>query len=264
MAKKKAAKPGKRKRPKQLGPQSDQDKKFCERWLIHFDKDRAWQEAGFPVAAHSGRLALNKLQKFTEYLRPIQEAKAKIMAERLAVDTDQVLEAMTKRVFYDPADFYELTAKPLTEMVKKKGAKAATEQVRMWDGRPVYGERLKPFSALSAEQRAVVEITGEAGGVIRYRLPSIREQHMYLTSLGRQYGMFAEKLIIERQTHKHMHHHLSFDGVPTPKLQQLQRQMMPLVGLEFAQQLGYTPEEFEQAQKDEGVVMTVPEKAGAG
>jgi hypothetical protein len=254
---------GKKKRPKQLGPQSAEDKKFCERWLIHFDKDRAFREAGFKQNKGSGHAALMKLEKFADYLRPLQEAKAKLIAERLAVDSEQVLNGMARKVFFDPTEFYERSTNPLTEWVKQTGKKEKVERIVMWDGKPVYGERMKPYSDLTPDQRAVVEITSEAGERIRYRLPSIREQHTYYTSIGRQFGMFAEKLILERHNHQHQHHHLSFENVPTVKLNSLTRQMLPLVGLEFAQMLGYTPEDVAAAELEASVVATVPEKSPA-
>jgi hypothetical protein len=254
---------GIKKRPRQLGPQTDQDKVFCERWLHHFDKDRAYREAGYTTArSAASRLSLAKLKKFADYLRPIQEAKAKVIAERLAIDDEAVLQGMVKRVFYDPTEFYEMSEKPLTEWVKEKGAKQATERTVEWHGKPVFAERLKPYSELTAEQRAVVEITSSSGDRISYRLPTIREQHLYLTSLGRQYGMFAEKLIVERHSHKHTHHTLEFQNVPTGKLHALTRQMLPLVGLEFAQRLGFTAEDVEKAALEEGVI-AVQEKTSA-
>lgn len=250
---------GIRKRPQIVGPRNAQEKLFCERWLIHFDKDRAWREAGYAAHSNTGTVALNKLQKFAEYLRPIREAKAKIMAERIAVDAEKIIQGMSRRVFFDPTTFYERSSTPLTErvMVNKK----EVERVKVWDGKPVYGERLRPYSDLTAEQQAVVEITSDAGGRIHYRLPSIREQHTYFTSLGKQLGMFAEKLILERHNHQHTHHSLTFEGIPTPKLLALQRQLLPLVGLEFAQTLGYTAEDIADASTQEGVLM--PEKTSA-
>jgi hypothetical protein len=262
MARRDATGKGHAKRPKQLGPQSERDKAFCERWLIHFDKDRAYKEAGFAWNASGGTAALNKLQKFADYLRPIQEAKAKLVAERLMIDQDQVLQGMVKKVFFDPTTFFERSAEPLTKTIKDKDGKE-TEEVRTWHGSPVYAERLKPYSELTPEQRNVVEITSDTADQIRYRLPTIREQHTYLTSLGRQFGMFAEKLIIERHQHKHQHHTLDFANVPTAKLNALTRQMLPLVDLEFAQMLGYTPEDVAEAAKDEGVVAVVPQKTPA-
>lgn len=260
MAKKKSLK-GIKKRLKITAPQNEADKLFCERWLIHFDKDRAWREAGFSWNAAAGTAALNKLHKFAEYLRPIREAKAKLIAERLVVDSDQILQGMVKKVFFDPTTFYERTTEPLTQLVKVANQKDKVEQVITWDGQPVYGERMKPYSDLTQEQREVVEITSAAGERISYRLPTIREQHTYFTSIGRQFGMFADKLIMERHNHQHQHHHLDFTDIPTAKLTRLTQQLLPLVDVEFAQLLGYTPEEREAAAKEDGVLM--PQKTPA-
>lgn len=253
---------GIKKRPKMLGPQTDQEKLFCERWLIHFDKDRAWREAGYARHSNYGSDAVHKLEKFAEYLRPIRDAKAKIMAERLAVDSEKIIAGMSVKVFFDPTSFFERTTEPLTEWVKEKGAdgkKIEVEQIRTWDGKPIYGERLKPYSDLTAEQQAVVEITGDSGSVIRYRLPTIREQHTYFTSLGRQIGMFTDKLIVERHNHQHnhQHRHLTFDHVPTAKLQSLTRSLLPLVDAEFAQALGFTSADIDEAAQADGVLMPV-------
>ncbi len=252
---------GVKKRRKQLGPQSEQDRLFCERWLCHFDKDRAYREAGFTAHKNDGHVSLRKLEKFADYLRPIRDAKAKLVAERLMIDDEKVLKGMVKMAFFDASQFFERCTEPLTEWVKVEGKKEKVERVMMWDGKPVYGERMKPYSDLTPDQQAIVQITGAMGDRIFYRLPSIMEQHSYLTSLGRQYGMFADKLIVERHSHKHVHHNLNFTNVPTTQLQSLTRQLLPLVDSEFAKQLGYTPEEVEEASTAGAVLM--PEKVHA-
>ena len=255
---------GPKKKNTDLGtPRSDRDRKFCERYLVHFDKDRAYREAGFATKGQgtASRESAAKLAKFADYLRPFKDAKARILAERLAIDSETVLKAMAQKVFFDPSGFYERTNKPLTEWTKPRGKKEPVEQVQTWNGEPIYGERLKPYSDLTPEQRAIVQITSDTGGVIRYRLPTIVEQHQYLTSLGRQFGMFAEKLIVERHNHKHVHHSLTFENVPTQKLVNLERQLLPLVEPEFARRLGYTPDEIEQAAAEEGVLMPAKESA---
>lgn len=242
-------------------PRTARDVKFCERWLEHFDKKRAYIEAGFKWNNNSGIRALDKLQRYQEYLRPFQEAKAKVVGERLALDQEKVLQAMSKKAFFNPLDFIERTAAPLTREVKEKiGDKERISiQTIVWDGKPVFGERLKPYSELTAEQAAAVEVTGVVGEVIRYRLPSIREQHMYFKTLGQQFGMFLDKLILERHNHEHRHAHLHFDNVPSERITTVRRQLLTMVAPEFAQSLGFTPEELEEAQREGGVLM--PEKA---
>jgi len=249
---------GIRKRPKMLGPQTEQDKRFCERWLIHFDKDRAYREAGFSTAGNAGHLATSKLHKFADYLRPIREAKAKIMAERLSIHSEKLVHGMAEKVFYDVASFFERTDEPIMEEVEIRGEDGETRtEIRMktWHGKPIYGERLKPFTDLTPEQQAVVEVEHDRFGVVSYRLPTIMEQHAYLTSLGKQLGMFSEKLIMERHVHSHVHQHLTFDNVPTQKLNALALQLLPLAGEEFAKALGYSASDVEAAQRESGVLV---------
>lgn len=238
-------------------PVKDMDRLFCERWLIHFDAQKAYAEAGFAQTTGTRTRALGKLTQFAEYLRPIREAKAKIMAERLAVTTEGVIAKMQEKAFFDAGDYLERGLKPLTQITKKKrkdGGVDEVEETVMWEGKAVYAERLKPYADLTAEQRAVVEITSTAGDRIQYRLPTLREQHMYLTSVGRQMGLFAEKLILERHNHEHRHATLSFDNVPTAQLTGARQALIPLAGAEFAKSLGFT---------DAEIAALLPDKASA-
>lgn len=242
-------------------PRTPKDVKFCQSWLEHFDKKRAWVEAGWKWNSNSGLRALDKLQRFEAYLRPFQEAKAQALGAQLALDQGQVLQAMSKKAFFNPLDFIERTQVPLTREVKSKeegGAEKITLEPVLWDGKPVYGERLKPYSELTAEQAAAVEVLGAVGEVVRYRLPSIREQHTYLKTLGQQFGMFLDKLILERHNHEHRHAHLHFDNVPTDKITLVRQQLLTMVAPEFAQSLGFSAEEVQAAQVEGGVLM--PEK----
>ena len=233
-----------------LFPRNDRDRKFCECWLRHFDHLRAYREAGFATASNHGKWAgraLDKLKRFSEYLRPLREAKAREVAEKIVMHDQDVLEAMARKAVFNPLDYIERTATPLVRMVKKDGQDQLVEETITWDGKPVHGERLRPISELTREQAAAVEVVGVVGGVVQYKLPSAREQHQYLTSIGRQLGMFLEKIIMEKQNHQHRHAHLHLENVPTERLQTVTRQLLPLVGQDFATQLGYSQEEIEEA-----------------
>lgn len=236
-----------------LFPRNDRDRKFCDQWLKHFDHLRAYREAGFATASNHGKWAaraLEKLSRFSEYLRPLREAKAREVAEKLVMDDQDVLRSMASKAVFNPLDFIERTDEPLTRKVKRKGQEEPIEEAVTFNGRPVYGERLRPITELTREQAAAVEVVGVVGGVIQYKLPSAREQHQYLTSIGRQLGMFLEKFILERHNHQHKHAHLHLDNVPTQRLQAVTRQLLPLVGQDFAAQLGYSQEEIEQAMAE--------------
>lgn len=248
-------------------PIKEKDKLFCAKWLEHFDAPRAYKEAGFQPGRKAGARALAKLERFAEYLRPIREQKSREVAKRLDVNQADVLETMARKAMFNPADFIEKGEKPMTRTVKTAGPKGEvieTEEVIMWDGKPVYPTRWKPLYDLTREQLSTVQIEGSLAGQLQYRLPSVREQHQYLSSLGRQLGMFLEKIIWEQHQHRHQHAHLHLDDVPTAQIQKVTRELLPLVDFEFAQQLGFTREEYDAAigaQALEGGGVLMPETA---
>lgn len=238
-------------------PRDDRERKFCERWLVHFDHVRAWREAGYKFpeknsGSHTAR-AVKLLERLSPYLKPFQEAKAREIAKKMVVDDEQVLLSMSRKAVFDPGDFVETAATPKTRVFAGDDGKEKTETVE-WYGKPVFAARLKPFHELTPEQRMSVEIVGDSGGEVRYRLPDVKEQHQYLTSIGRQFGMFLEKLITERHYHRHSHAHLDLKEVPTAELQQLTKKLLPYVGQEYASQLGFTPEDIEDARKASDLV----------
>jgi hypothetical protein len=235
-------------------PIDARDKLFCERWLEHFDGPRAYSEAGFKGSRKKGERAQKKLTRFAEYLRPLREAKARVVAERLEVEQSDVLEAMARKAAFKLADFIEVAPTPIT-YEEKDAQGAVTVKTRMWEGKPIHATRMKPIEALTPQQLASVEVTGSLGGVLQYRLPTTREQHTYLKSLGEQLGMFLQKVIWENHQHRHLHAHLHLEDVPTTKILQLTRDLMPLVGPDFAAQLGFTKEEFDEASQAGGVLM---------
>jgi hypothetical protein len=73
--------------------------------------------------------------------------------------------------------------------------------------------------------------------------------------LGKQVGMFLEKIILENRQVLHQHAHLHLENVPSELLDKLRLQLLPLVGDDFARQLGFTPQEVEEAAKTQGVLM---------
>jgi hypothetical protein len=240
-------------------PIRESDKVFCARWLEHFDTPRAYKEAGFKGGRKAGTRALAKLERFAEYLRPLREAKSREVAKSLDVEQADVLQTMARKALFNPQDFIERSETPMTRTVRKKdaksGAEVESEEVLTWEGKPVHATRWKPIHELTREQLATVHVTGSVGGVLQYRLPDPREQHQYLSSMGRQLGMFLEKIIWENHQHRHLHAHLHLDDVPTSKILALTQDLMPLVGPEFAQQLGFTKEEYEEATKVPGGVL---------
>jgi hypothetical protein len=237
------------KRITRLGiPNNERERAFCKAWLKHYDHKRAYVEAGYSNDSNSPVRALKMLERFTEHLRPLREAKAREVAKLLVVEDQDILKGMSAKAVFDPGDFVQRAPTPKTVTVLDPKTGKEREQPLEWYGEPVFASRLKPFEQLTPQQRAVVEIVGDSSGEVTYRLPNIREQHMYLTSTGRQFGMFLEKLITERHFHKHNHAHLELTNVPTQQLQVLTTQLLPFVGAEFANQLGFTQEDIEDAR----------------
>lgn len=239
-------------------PRDDRDRLFCEKWLEHFDHTRAYIEAGF--ATHTGEgstakkkgvysnttsRALKKLQSFWTYLEPLRMEKARAVAQQVVLNAADVLDIMGRHAKIAVQEFIEPNPTALTESVKNASGEWVTQPL-LEDGKPVYGTRLKPIERLTPEQASIVQVTGQEGGHVRYRLPTIRERQGFLVALGRQMGLFLDKIIMETHNHQHQHAHLHLEDVPTAKLKELSAQLMPLVGRDFAAQLGYTADEIDQ------------------
>ena len=53
------------------------DVAFCKAWLKHLDPRKAWTEAGYSSRNKAwARIAQIKLVRFSNYLKPLQEAKS--------------------------------------------------------------------------------------------------------------------------------------------------------------------------------------------
>jgi hypothetical protein len=236
-------------------PKTERDKLFCKKWLEHFDKERAYAEAGFKATPRGLRIqATRKLNRFAEYLRPFQEAKAAEVAKTILMDDEAILKAMARKAVFDPGDYVEKATEPALEVVSE--GKRKVTRVRTWEGKVIYAERMKPFHELTPEQRMTVEILGIVDDQVEYRLPTTREQLTAQVNIGRQFGMFLDKLIIERSQSRGAHQNLSLANVPTPELQDITLKLLPYVGQEFASRLGFTLEDIERAKRR--VVATQP------
>lgn len=239
-------------------PQSARDLKFCERWLQHFDPVRAYLEAGWApndkigvkMGSNTGHRARQKLESLAAYLEPLRLEKARAVAERLTLDQADVLDAMARVAKVNPLEYVEQSSEPMTRTVPGPEGEPDRDLPVLWDGKPVYRTRLRPLHELTREQAAVVQLVSVPAGV-GYRLPSIKERHESLIALGRQLGMFIEKLIVENHQHQHRHAHLHLDNVSSEKIREIGRQLIPLVGREFAAELGYGEEEFLENRESE-------------
>ncbi len=240
----------KRKRVVELGfPRSDRDRMFCDRWLLHFDHVRAYLEAGWAPNDRIGKLGTNtavrarqKLEHLWPYLEPLRDAKARIVAERVALSQADLLDLLGRMAKFNPLEYVETsTTAATTTRTAADGAKI--EDPIEFNGKPVFRSRLKPLQDLTPEQAATIQLHAD-GDTVTYRLPNIRERHAALLLLGKQMGMFLDKIILQNHEHQHRHAHLHLEGVSTDQVRALAAQLSQFVEPEFAKGLGYTDEDI--------------------
>ena len=236
-------------------PRDARDKLFCERWLEHFDHIRAYQEAGFKgTRTKLSVRAKNKLERFAAYLTPLQQAKAQIVAQKVVTSQDDVLKAMARVAFVNPLEYYVKTDFPVTRKRKVKEkindvvVETEVEEPVVVAGCTIYQVRAKQINELTPEQLSAVEVhhhprTGE----LTWRLPDLHIRTVNRKMLGQNVGLFLEKVILQNQTNT-TNVQLNVQAIPSDKLTELVHELLPLVGAEFAQFLGFTMEEIEAAK----------------
>ena len=229
-------------------PSMPRDIAFCEAWLEHFELRKAWQVAGYSLKNKGWACrAQLKLKRFSEYLRPLQAAKAQQVGAQLAVTQGDVLETMRQVAFANPQDYYVVSDEPI--MREEKDAEGNVVHVPVTvNGSPVYDLVQKRLENLTREQAmAVVPMMSASGSYAGYRLPSVKERHAYLTSLGQNLGLFLPEIAKEAHAHLHRHSHLHLDDVPTAVLDDLQHRLIAVVGPDQARNLGISQQEIDEA-----------------
>jgi hypothetical protein len=228
-------------------PANVRDKKFCDRWLAHYDHNRAYVEAGFSAKSRRRyHLAKAKLKRFTAYLRPFQEAKAQQVGTQLALNEGDVLETMKAIAFANIQDYYVKTSEPLVNKVADKDGNVTLEPV-LFDGKPVYRMDPKPLYELTREQAMGVEPVYAFGRLVGYQTASFKVRHQYLESLGKNLGLWLEDLVKRRENERYKHMHLHLEKVPTEKIVEIEQLLIAVVGPEFARSLGISAEEIAAA-----------------
>jgi len=223
---------------------------FCKAWLEHFDLRISWQAAGYSLKnkGWASRAQL-KLKRFSKYLKPLQDAKAIQVGRQLATDGRDVLETMRQIAFADPLDYFVVSDEPVTRKERDANGNVIHVPVTV-HGRPVYNMVQKPLEELTREQAmAVVPIVTSSGSKPSYRLPTLRERHAYLESLGRNLGLFLEDTAKENHAHHHGHTHLHLDNVSTNELVKLQQHLISVVGAEQARAIGLSQQEIDDSEK---------------
>lgn len=200
-------------------PQSKLEIEFCERWLTAKDHTVVADQMGI-----SRVRGLRWRRKFTGYLVKQIDRLAVEVTKKIAYDATDVLQAMAAVSFCNPLDF----------LVRKEGNK--------W--------RWKRMEELTFQQATLVhsvEVTED--GRVNYKLPTAKMKFINQQALGKNLGLFDDKLIQEFR-HKHLHTHLEFKAVSTDKMQQLEQLLLEALGPEAQRLLGIQQEEPIQASEN--------------
>lgn len=206
-------------------PKGEREQKFCEHWLEHFDPIRAYKQAGYAVNSSMNRRSLELYRKFSHYLEKLRAVKGKELAKRLAIRETDILEEIAALGFANVQDYVEVYTENGKELLRRK-----------------------PIMQLTRGQAsAVTQVEFHPDGTVTYLLPEPKDKRPALELIGKNFGMFDQKLIAE---HRHMSKQRaeSIGGLVSPdKLAMFEKLLIEAIGDRAAQSfIGYTREVEEE------------------
>lgn len=208
-------------------PKGEKELAFCEFWLSHFDHVRAYKQAGYQRSADK---ALRLYRILAPYLEKLRTEKGKVLAKRLAVREADVLDEIVALGFANPQDYVE-------EYIEEIAGKP-----------PATKHRRRPLMELTRAQAAAVTcIKFHPDGTVTYELPEPKDKRPALELVGKNFGMFDQKLIAE---HRHIQKQRSteLEKIDTDKLQAFEEALIEAIGPRAAQNfIGYTREVEEES-----------------
>lgn len=205
-------------------PTTERDKKFCERWLVHHNHNKAIIEAGYSEK-NTNQMGLQKLVQFRPYLERLRPKVDTEVARKLGYERADILEAIGAIGYCNAQDYIrEFTViNPETQMSEQR-----------WG--------LKPLHELTrAQASAVDEVFYDLeAGRVGYALPKAKTRLTALTTLGEQAANFKKP----GDTHNHLH---LGDNVPLEKIRLVKQMFIELMGPQVTRDiLGW--DETDQAQ----------------
>lgn len=209
-------------RVRQRVPRTEQERMFCEHWLRSHNPSAAAKSVGISSYNKVGR---RWREKFADYLGRRTVSVEREVSKAIAYDQQDILNEMAAIGFANPLDYVVKT----------------TEEK---DGKVVEGYAFKPLEELTRFQAAAVSNVRIVGGKVQYRIPGTADKHRYLFDLGKNLGLFDDKLIQEFR-HKHLHAHIDFSQLPQEQLQSLEQILIGAVGPEASRLLGLQPQPLE-------------------
>lgn len=153
---------------------TEKQERFCREYLVDFNGSRAAEAAGY--SKKTARQQASRLLTVANVAKRLRELIRK-RNDRLERKPDDLIEFLWKLLQLDPRDIYESdgTPRPITEL---------PEHVRLF----IKGFTVEDLWAGEAGDR---EIVGQTKKYLLYdKLEAVR-------LLGRQYGLFTEKLKLE-------------------------------------------------------------------
>ncbi len=211
---------------KQAGwPTNERDKKFCERWLVHHDHQKAVAEAGFANKNHR-EVGVQKLQRFRPYLERMLPKVELEVAKKIAIERGDILEAIARIGAANPQDYI----KPFSVI------NAETQMLEQ-------GWTMKLLHELTRDQAAALDTVfySPTLGGMGYTLPTARTRLSALSTLGEQAAGFTKK------PDSTIHQHLHFHTIPLEKIRAAKQMFLQLVSQEEARAV-FGNTEADQAQ----------------
>ena len=209
-----------------MEPKSERDLKFCERWLVHRDHQRAWGEAGFSVKSRNHSVYANiKFQRLEAYLRR-RLPKVEVIAEvRLGYERADILSDIAAIGRCNALDY-------IKEVDRVDDETGAVTRIKV----------LKDVSELTRAQAAGIDevVFNSKLGIIGYTLAPALTRLKALTTLGEQTAGFATK---DETKHQHVHFH----AIDLEKVRELKAQLRAIAPPEMVRDL-YGRSEEEAAQ----------------
>lgn len=208
---------------KQRDPHTEREFAFCEHYLRSHDQNQAAKAAGY-VSYYSNGPRLRR--QFAAYLAKRSLKVEKQIAKAIAYDQQDLLNEMASIAFANPQDY-----------IIKVLALVGDQQVQI--------DALRPIETLTRAQAAAIKKVAVVNGVATYELPDLTDKYQYLFALGKNLGLYHDKLIQEFR-HQHLHAHVDFKDLPADKLQTLERLLVDAIGPDARRLLGIQPEPREE------------------
>lgn len=194
-------------------PQSKQILDFIDNYVKTGEVVNSALDAGYS-RSWADKSAFKHLKKYTLYVGYMKQFVSEQRAKILALDTQSVLDEIARIGMANEFDYIVI------------------DEVEV-DGKPVKRARRKELHELTRDEMVAIKIVRLPGGGLAYDL---LDKEPALMALGKNLGLFNEKLIIERRN-VNLSAKLDLTKVPTEALLEVIRSFEKVVGDAGAQRV---------------------------